>query len=70
MPKADLSVIGKKNDPVEVEYSWKDVVLYALSVGATENLLFGAVMATGRTVISNAAREANLVTVRLAPDVR
>ena len=36
MPKADLSVIGKKNDPVEVAYSWKDVVLYALSVGATE----------------------------------
>jgi acyl dehydratase len=36
MPKVDLSVIGKKNDPVEFEYSWKDVVLYALSVGATE----------------------------------
>ena len=34
MPKADLSVIGKKNNPVEVEYSWKDVVLYALGVGA------------------------------------
>ena len=35
MPTADLSVIGKKNDPVVVEYTWKDVVLYALSVGAT-----------------------------------
>ena len=35
MPKVDLSVIGKKNDPVEFEYTWKDVVLYALSVGAT-----------------------------------
>ena len=35
MPKADLSVIGKKNDPVEVEYSSKDAILYALSVGAT-----------------------------------
>ena len=34
MPKADLSVIGKKNDPVEVEYSFKDTILYALSVGA------------------------------------
>ena len=34
MPKADLSVIGKKNDPTEIEYSWKDTVLYALSVGA------------------------------------
>ena len=36
MPEVDLSVIGKKNDPVTVEYTWKDVVLYALSVGATE----------------------------------
>ena len=36
MPKVDLSVIGKKNAPVEFEYTWKDVVLYALSVGATE----------------------------------
>jgi len=35
MPKVDLSVIGKKNDPVEFEYTWKDVVLYALSVGAS-----------------------------------
>jgi acyl dehydratase len=35
MPIADLSVIGKKNDPVVVEYTWKDAVLYALSVGAT-----------------------------------
>mgnify|MGYP001819023680 FL=1 len=35
MPNVDLSVIGKKNDPVEFEYAWKDVVLYALSVGAT-----------------------------------
>lgn len=35
MPTADLSVIGKKNDPVVVEYTWKDVILYALSVGAT-----------------------------------
>jgi len=35
MPKADLSVIGKKNDPVIVEYSFKDTILYALSVGAT-----------------------------------
>ena len=35
MPTADLSVIGKKNDPVVVEYTWKDAVLYALSVGAT-----------------------------------
>ncbi len=36
MPKVDLSVIGKKNDPVVFEYTWKDVVQYALSVGATE----------------------------------
>jgi acyl dehydratase len=39
MPKVDLSVIGKKNDPVVFEYTWKDVVLYALSVGATEREL-------------------------------
>lgn len=36
MPKVDLSVVGKKNDPVEFEYTWKDAALYALSVGATE----------------------------------
>jgi len=36
MPDVDLSVIGKQNDPIEFEYSWKDVVLYALSVGATD----------------------------------
>jgi acyl dehydratase len=39
MPRVDLSVIGKKNDPVEFEYTWKDVVMYALSVGATEQEL-------------------------------
>ena len=39
MPKVDLSVIGKKNDPVVFEYTWKDVVLYALSIGATEREL-------------------------------
>ncbi len=39
MPNVDLSVIGKKNDPVAFEYTWKDVVLYALSVGATEQEL-------------------------------
>lgn len=31
----DLSVIGKKKGPVVFEYTWKDVVLYALGVGAT-----------------------------------
>lgn len=36
MPRVDLSVIGKENDPVEFEYTRKDVVLYSLSVGATE----------------------------------
>jgi len=39
MPAVDLSVIGKKNDPVKVAYTWKDVVLYALSVGADEKEL-------------------------------
>jgi len=35
MRKADLSVIGKKTEPVVFDYTWKDVVLYALGVGAT-----------------------------------
>ena len=35
MGKVDLSVIGKKTEPRIFEYSWRDVVLYALGVGAT-----------------------------------
>jgi acyl dehydratase len=35
MPSVDLSVIGKKTEPRVFEYTWKDVVLYALGVGAT-----------------------------------
>jgi acyl dehydratase len=35
MPAIDLSVIGKQTEPVVFEYSWRDVVLYALGVGAT-----------------------------------
>ncbi|CAB1059747.1 hypothetical protein D1BOALGB6SA_4512 [Olavius sp. associated proteobacterium Delta 1] len=35
MPTIDLSVIGKKTEPVVFEYTWRDVVLYALGVGAT-----------------------------------
>ncbi len=35
MGKIDLSVIGKKTEPVVFEYTWRDVVLYALGVGAT-----------------------------------
>lgn len=34
MPKADLSVIGRKRGPEVFEYTWKDVSLYALAVGA------------------------------------
>ena len=30
----DLSVINKQSAPVVFDYTWKDVVLYALSVGA------------------------------------
>ncbi len=30
----DLNLIGRKCGPVHFEYKWKDVVLYALSVGA------------------------------------
>jgi len=34
MPTVDLSVIGKQTEPVVFEYTWRDVVLYALGVGA------------------------------------
>jgi acyl dehydratase len=36
MGKVDLSVIGTKTEPVVFEYTWKDVVLYNIGVGATE----------------------------------
>jgi len=35
MGKVDLNVIGRKTEPVIFEYTWRDVVLYALGVGAT-----------------------------------
>ncbi len=35
MHKVDLGVIGKKTEPIVFEYTWRDVVLYALGVGAT-----------------------------------
>ncbi len=34
MRKVDLSVIGVKTEPVVFDYSWKDVVLYNIGVGA------------------------------------
>ena len=39
MPDVDVNVIGKPMGPVVSEYTWKDVVLYALSVGATPDEL-------------------------------
>ena len=39
MPDVDLSVIGESMGPVVTEHSWRDVVLYALSVGATPDEL-------------------------------
>lgn len=36
MPHVDLSVIGAKTKPVVFEYTWKDVVLYNIGVGAGE----------------------------------
>jgi len=36
MSKVDLSVIGTKTEPVVFEYTWKDVVLYNIGVGAGE----------------------------------
>jgi acyl dehydratase len=35
MSQVDLSVIGQKTEPIVFEYTWRDVVLYALGVGAT-----------------------------------
>ncbi|HIJ36156.1 MAG TPA: hypothetical protein HPP59_02620 [Deltaproteobacteria bacterium] len=41
MPSVDLSLIGKKSEPVVFKYTWKDVALYALGVGASsEELAF------------------------------
>jgi acyl dehydratase len=34
MSKVDLSVIGTKTEPIVFEYTWKDIVLYNLGVGA------------------------------------
>ncbi len=36
MSKVDLSVIGTKTEPIVFEYTWKDVVLYNIGVGAGE----------------------------------
>jgi len=37
----DLRLVGKKYGPISFEYTWKDVVLYALSIGAqSEELPF------------------------------
>ena len=35
MPEVDLSVVGKTGEPVIFDYTFTDVVLYALGVGAT-----------------------------------
>ena len=39
MGKVDLNVIGKKTEPIVFEYTWRDVVLYALGVGASADEL-------------------------------
>jgi acyl dehydratase len=36
MPSIDLSVIGTKTEPIVFEYTWKDIVLYNIGVGAGE----------------------------------
>ncbi len=35
----DLSAVGAKCEPQEFKYTWKDVVLYALGIGATKDEL-------------------------------
>jgi acyl dehydratase len=39
MAEVDLSVIGKRMGPVVLAHTWRDVVLYALSVGASSDEL-------------------------------
>ena len=39
MPSVDLSLIGKKSKPFVFDYTWKDVALYALGVGASSEEL-------------------------------
>ena len=39
MPSVDLSLIGKKSEPFVFDYTWKDVALYALGVGASSDEL-------------------------------
>ena len=34
MAKVDLSVIGTRTEPIVFEYTWKDIVLYNIGVGA------------------------------------
>ncbi len=36
MCKVDLTVIGTKTEPIVFEYTWQDVVLYNIGVGASE----------------------------------
>ena len=36
MPPVDLSIIGTKTEPIVFEYTWKDIVLYHIGVGAGE----------------------------------
>lgn len=39
MPQLDLSLVGKPGEPSTFEYEWKDIVLYALGIGAKEDEL-------------------------------
>jgi acyl dehydratase len=36
MPPVDLGIIGTKTEPIVFEYTWKDIVLYNIGVGAGE----------------------------------
>ena len=36
MGKVDLSVIGTRTEPIVFEYTWQDIVLYNIGVGASE----------------------------------
>ena len=52
----NLKLAGKRRGPVPYEYTWKDVVRYALSVGAqTEELPFIYENAGGGLKVSRAS---------------
>jgi enamine deaminase RidA (YjgF/YER057c/UK114 family)/acyl dehydratase len=51
----NLGLVGKKSDPLEFSYDWKDVIRYALSVGGKEDELDYLVETRGPKVLPSFA---------------